>query len=344
MSKFNLPACPAWRIPSVLSIFTAVVLVQGAGSPVLAAEPEVVVSEVKVAQAQQQPAQPVQQVQPLPQPNFEMIRALYELTALKEELKVLRNRVEEMHFKQEIGARRQQDLILDMDRRLTDLEQNQQEFLDRLEALASVPMPTSEEIPAEGGAIADDATDAATGIGETVAGQTPEGAVPEEDDGQAGGTDPVDTVTVSSARPEPDDTPVGSGTGSVSLNEQDAYDAAFEALKQSRYQDAIEQFQALVNTWPESQLADDSFYWMSEAYYVTREFEAALNGFRTLVQRYPGSSRVPEAMLKVGYIQYDIGAYDEAAKTFENILARFPGHQVTVSASIRLRRIKQTIQ
>ena len=115
-------------------------------------------------------------------------------------------------------------------------------------------------------------------------------------------------------------------------------------LKQSRYQDAVEQFQAMVNTWPDSPLADDALYWMAEANYVNREFEAALNGFRAVVERYPDSARLPEAMLKVGYIQYDIGAYDQAATTFRDILARFPGHQVTVSAETRLRRIEQTIQ
>ena len=160
-----------------------------------------------------------------------------------------------------------------------------------------------------------------------------------------GGSNQVDSVTVVSARPgtatEEDS---GTAPAAFHLSEQDAYDTAFESLKQSRYQDAISQFQGLVNTWPESELADDALYWMSEANYVNREFEAALNGFRDLVQRYPDSSRVPEAMLKVGYIQYDIGAYDQAAKTFEDILVRFPGHQVTVSAETRLRRIKQTIQ
>ena len=137
---------------------------------------------------------------------------------------------------------------------------------------------------------------------------------------------------------------VGGGSTSVSLNEQQAYESAFELLKQSRYQDAITEFDALVNTWPRSELADDALYWMSEANYVNREFEAALNGFRRIVEGYPESSRLPEAMLKVGYIQYDIGAYDQAAQTFQDILARFPGHQVTVSAETRLRRIQQTIQ
>ena len=92
----------------------------------------------------------------------------------------------------------------------------------------------------------------------------------------------------------------------MTLEEQEAYDQAFDLLKKSLYEDSIAQFQQFADTWPSSQLADDAYYWMSEARYVNREFELALTGFRTVVSRYPNSQRVPEALLKVGYIQYDI--------------------------------------
>lgn len=333
MSIFNQSVLSVWRMPLLLALLASMFLVKGGIPPTFAAEPQ-----VRLAQAQQQP------VQSLPQPNFEMIRALYELTALKEELKVLRNRVEEMLFKYEISSRRQQDLIQDVDHRLSELEENERGILVRLQALETLPPSHSGQVPTDSVAVADDSADMTGSVGDTVVEEPLPTDTQDGDGGQTGNAEPVNTVTVSSAKPDPDTTPAGNGSSSVSLNEQEAYDAAFDALKQSRYQDAIEQFQALVNTWPESQLADDSLYWMSEAYYVTREFEAALNGFRALVESHPDSSRVPEGMLKVGYIQYDIGAYDQAASTFEEILARFPGHQVTVPASIRLRRINQTIR
>jgi tol-pal system protein YbgF len=153
-----------------------------------------------------------------------------------------------------------------------------------------------------------------------------------------------DTTAVDSSRTTAVVVSAPATNGSVTLDEQNAYEQAFDLLKQSRYEDAILGFQTLVDTWPTSQLADDAYYWMSEARYVNREFEHALSGFRTVVSRYPDSQRVPEALLKIGYIQYDIGAYEDAAETFRDILARFPGHQVTVSAQTRLRRIEQTIQ
>lgn len=122
--------------------------------------------------------------------------------------------------------------------------------------------------------------------------------------------------------------------------EQAAYDAAFESLKQGRYEEATSGFKSFADTYPASQLADDAYYWMSEARYVNREFEGALNGFKTVVARYPDSGRVPEALLKVGYIQYDIGAYSDAAATFRDIITQFPGHQVAASAESRLKRIE----
>lgn len=289
----------------------------------VSSQPEPVVTE---------PAEPE-----LPAINIEMVRALTQLNDLKEELKLLRNTVEELQFQQKNANRRQQDLFQDIDGRLLTLEKTEQQR----QAAAAIPAPPltpSEQVLAQGqtdfvsdgnapGAVADVAT-----IGQDS----------EEQSGRLANTATVANSTTS--RSIPPATTVGSGSTSVSLNEQDAYDNAFELLKQSKYQDAINQFQSLVNTWPNSQLADDAMYWMSEANYVNREFEVALNGFRTLVQNYPDSSRVPEAMLKVGYIQYDIGAYDQAAETFQDILTRFPGHQVTVSAETRLRRIQQTIQ
>lgn len=248
--------------------------------------------------------------------SLETVQALTQLSNLEEELKQLRNAVEEMQFDQENADRRQQDLYQDIDRRLLALEQASsaanQDVVDR-------PLTPSERVLAEGQTGATLGTDGSIST-------------------DGGNSDPDVRASL------PPGSVDGTGSTSVSLTEQQAYDNAFDSLKQSRYEDAIEEFQALVNTWPDSELADDALYWMSEANYVNREFEVALNGFRDLTERYPDSSRVPEAMLKVGYIQYDIGAYDEAAATFQEILSRFPGHQVTVSAETRLRRIQQTIQ
>ena len=260
--------------------------------------------------------------------NVQMVSQLREI---QEELKQLRNAVEELQFETENAKRRQQDLFQDLDRRLVSIERGTR----------------------VAGAGTGDSGAVSSGIGTGF--DTSNAVIPGAEGSSGDGTANQVTVigsgdsSVGGGSQESADTgtsiaSVTAGLGSVSLDEQQAYEDAFEMLKQSRYEDSIILFQKLVDSWPQSELADDAYYWMSEARYVNREFEHALSGFRTVVAEYPESQRVPEALLKIGYIQYDIGIYDEAAETFRDILARFPGHQVTVSAQTRLRRIEQTIQ
>ena len=274
-----------------------------------------------------------EQTSPLPEPSetpstqsSSSVQNLSQLREIQEELKQLRNAVEELQFETENAKRRQQDLFQDLDRRLVSIERGARATGTGDAGAVSSGIGTGFDssnavIPGADGNTDEDAANQVTVVG------TGESSV------GASGSD--DGTTIAS---------VAAGLGSVSIDEQQAYEDAFEMLKQSRYEDSIAMFQRLVDTWPQSELADDSYYWMSEARYVNREFEHALSGFRTVVVDYPESQRVPEALLKIGYIQYDIGSYDEAAETFRDILARFPGHQVTVSAQTRLRRIEQTIQ
>lgn len=232
------------------------------------------------------------------------LRALTEIAEVKEELKRLRNLIEEIQFIAETTKRRQHNLFQDLDRRLLSLERAARLAASGSDAAAP---PPNEDAPGDADALNAPDTGAA---GSVIA-------------------PPPDPVAVAPA---------------VSPQQQAEYDRAFGLLKQSKYQDAIAAFQQLAEAWPDGPLADDAYYWMAEARYVNREFEAALNGFQTVVARYPESSRVPEALLKIGTIKYDIGAYAEAADIFSDLLARFPAHQAAVSAQTRLRRIEQIIQ
>ncbi len=270
------------------------------------------------------PQQPVQAVPEEDVQNQRVLTALSDLAEIKQELKQLRNSVEELEFETEYAKRRQRDLFQDIDRRLISLERHAPD------PDVQGPLPDN----GDGQAVADNPLAPQPGIAPDTSDSDPQ----EEVVGNGEVAEGTEQDGLPSSVPEV------SELAAVTLEEQQAYEAAFELLKQSLYEDAIDQFQQLVDTWPDSQLADDAYYWMSEAMYVIREFEYALSGFRTLVIQYPDSQRVPEALLKVGYIQYDIGAYDDAAETFRDILSRFPGHQVTVSAQTRLRRIEQTIQ
>ena len=71
---------------------------------------------------QPEPEPVVQQPDPV---NQEVLKALSDLSEIKQELKKLRNSVEELQFESENAKRRQQDLYQDLDRRLVGIERNQ---------------------------------------------------------------------------------------------------------------------------------------------------------------------------------------------------------------------------
>lgn len=326
---------------SFLSVCIAILLVLAGCAPIPPATP--------VTKSAITPA-PVNTPEEVEQPalqNQEIIRALSRLADIRDELKQIRNSVEELQFESDNDKRRRQDLYQDVDRRLLEIERNQRAINSRLETVVA-----AEGVP-EAGTVAAGTEEEGLGMisvsppgGVADGPETPVTRVLVVDGSNSQDPDSQDPDVNSTDRSVPgsDGSPATDSPATVSLDEQNAYDHAFELLKQSRYQDFILAARQFVTTWPTSQLADDTWYWMAEAHYVNHEFENALSGFRTVVVRYPDSQRVPEALLKTGYIQYDIGAYDEAAEIFRDILVRFPGHNVTVSAQTRLRRIENTIQ
>ena len=277
----------------------------------------------------------VQAPSPLEQPpgtsstTYELLHILNQLNEIKAELKLLRNSVEEMEFENQNTQRRQSDLFLDIDRRLTELE--------------SIPIADLKQVASlQDGQKTDVEVGLDTGAGATQVSVIPDGTMQASDEMVTGNPDQTETTIpgeeTQNTDMQTDDTNV------VSVAEQDLYDRAIEQLKQSRYEEAINDFRQLAQTWPTSRLADNAYFWMSEALYLNREYEQALTGFKAIVENYPDSDRLPDAMLKIGYIYYDVGEYGNAANTFRSVLKRFSNHPVSVSAQTRLRRIEQSIQ
>ena len=84
-------------------------------------------------------------------------------------------------------------------------------------------------------------------------------------------------------------------------SDRDNYQAAFELLKEQRYEPAAMAFEQFLVTYPDSELADNAQYWLAETYYVQRQFTTALPAFELVVSSYPNSIKLPDALLKIGF-------------------------------------------
>jgi tol-pal system protein YbgF len=122
--------------------------------------------------------------------------------------------------------------------------------------------------------------------------------------------------------------------------EQEAYQKAFNLLKEGRYDQAIKAFQAFQAEFPDGRHADNAQYWLGEAYYVTRQFPAALTEFDKLVQGYPTSTKLAGAKLKVGYIYDELGDAEKARQVLSELVATNPKTTAARLAQERLQRMK----
>lgn len=122
-------------------------------------------------------------------------------------------------------------------------------------------------------------------------------------------------------------------------SDRDNYQAAFELLKEQRYEPAALAFQQFLVSYPESQLADNAQYWLAESFYVTDQFESALKEFEVVINKHPRSRKVPDALLKIGYSNYELKRWDSARSSLARVQSEYPDTTAARLAEQRLKRM-----
>ncbi|MCW8844368.1 MAG: tol-pal system protein YbgF [Gammaproteobacteria bacterium] len=129
-------------------------------------------------------------------------------------------------------------------------------------------------------------------------------------------------------------------TGPASASEQESYNAAFNALKDGRYEQAATAFDEFLKTYPGSNLADNAKYWYGETFYVRRQFTEALSTFQSVVKDYPDSRKTPDALLKIGYCNYELQQWKAARVALTEASQRFPDSTAARLAEQRLQKMQ----
>lgn len=108
-------------------------------------------------------------------------------------------------------------------------------------------------------------------------------------------------------------------------NEKEAYQAAYETLRNGHNDRAIADFEGLLKEFPDGEYADNSQYWLGEAYKVNQNLESAKLAFTKVVSYHPMSPKVPDALLKLGYIELEQSNTPKARDYFTKITVNYPG-------------------
>lgn len=122
--------------------------------------------------------------------------------------------------------------------------------------------------------------------------------------------------------------------------EQQAYQEAFNLLRELRYDRATVEFRDFLSKYPNGRYAHIAQYWLGEASYAQGEFKQAITDYQTLIDSYPNSPKRAEAMLKIGYSQYELKNYKAAQASLEQLIKTYPGTTEAGQAKNLLKKIR----
>ena len=127
------------------------------------------------------------------------------------------------------------------------------------------------------------------------------------------------------------------------INPQEAekyYRSAFKLLKESQYDQALLAFKSFLKDYPDSAFSNNAQYWIGEANYVMQNYEIAINEYQALLNTYPNSQKISHALLKIGYSYAELGNITDAKKILKEVIRQYPDTTVSRLANERLRKIK----
>ena len=238
-----------------------------------------------------------------------MLQQLQRVDSLQAEIRVLRGEIENLNHELESQKKRNRNLYLDTDKRITDLEARPAGGVG-LEGL-------------EGGGSLDELA----------------GGLDELGDGPIGSsTRPSNSQPAAVIKPRAAAL-VGNKTRPATAAEKTAYTKAYDLLARGQNDAAIAAFDKFIGQYSDGPYADNAWYWQGEAKYAQRDFNEALRNFNFVVGSFPGSPKVPDARLKIGFALYEQQRFAEAREVLTGVQNDYPGRSAAVLARKRLQKM-----
>jgi tol-pal system protein YbgF len=119
-----------------------------------------------------------------------------------------------------------------------------------------------------------------------------------------------------------------------------AYESAYDAFKEEKYEKAREGFQNYLKQYPNTEYSDSAQFWIGESYYFERKYEQAILEYEKTIKDYPQGNKAPNALLKQGFAFLNLGDKSSAKLLLEQVVKNYPGTSQARMARAKLAEIK----
>ncbi len=119
-------------------------------------------------------------------------------------------------------------------------------------------------------------------------------------------------------------------------DEQISYLAAYELVKNKRFDEALTAMQTFVTQHPQGGYTANAHYWLGELYMVKKNYSGAIDHFNTVLKQFPSSSKSAASMLKIGYALAASGKRKDAILQLQQVVKNYPDTSTAQLAKTKL--------
>lgn len=124
-----------------------------------------------------------------------------------------------------------------------------------------------------------------------------------------------------------------SGKPSANSGPDDLWKLGTQAFEAARYNDAIDIYKRLVQTWPTHAKADDAQYFRGQAYTNLKDWDKAIGAYQQLVEKYPDSDLADDGMYFASLAAQQLKNCTEARTYLGIIKSKYPKSNVAKQAA-----------
>ena len=123
-------------------------------------------------------------------------------------------------------------------------------------------------------------------------------------------------------------------------DEQKAYEAGLNLVKNSNFKTAIETFGGFLRTYPNSQLAPSAQYWIGNSQFALRDFKAAISAQQRVVELWPDDAKAPDALLNISSAHTELQDVKSARAAIDELCKKYPQSDACKTGLDRLKRLR----
>jgi len=112
--------------------------------------------------------------------------------------------------------------------------------------------------------------------------------------------------------------------GNAAADPETLYRTSYNDYLRGNYDLAILGFRQYLESFASTDLADNASYWIGESYYRQKRFQDAIREFDAVVNQYPNSDKVASALLRKGYAYLELGEQSKGVVQLQNVIRRYP--------------------